>query len=67
MLPDEHVDVILSAHVGTQEAAALNLQNGDMEALLILHTSLGKDQFITIDGTWGQSYIFFPCGAHRAF
>ena len=58
VLPAEHVDVVLSVNVGEREAAVLNVGNAQLESLLVLHTSLGKDHFITVDGTWGQSHLF---------
>lgn len=54
LLPGEHTDIVLSVNVGDQEAASLNLEDAQMESMLILHTSLGKDHFISVDGTWGQ-------------
>ncbi|KAI0696327.1 Endonuclease/exonuclease/phosphatase [Cytidiella melzeri] len=51
----EHIEVVLSVDIGNSEAAVLNLEDAAMEALLILHTSLGKDHFVAISGLWERT------------
>ncbi|KAI0340269.1 DNase I-like protein [Trametopsis cervina] len=55
VLPGEHVDIVLSVDIQKSEAAVLNLEDAQLEALLILHTSLGKDHFITVNGLWERT------------
>jgi inositol polyphosphate 5-phosphatase INPP5B/F len=59
------VDVTLSVEVRSREAAVLNLQDAQLDSLLILHTSLGKDHFIAINGLWGKKLID-PCVARAS-
>ncbi|KAI0088373.1 Endonuclease/exonuclease/phosphatase [Irpex rosettiformis] len=51
----EHVDIILSVDVCDSEAATLNREDAQLDCLLILHTSLGKDHFVAVSGIWERT------------
>lgn len=49
----------MSVDIRNPEAAVLNREDAQLDCLLILHTSLGKDHFVAVSGIWGklwQSY-----------
>lgn len=48
--------IILSAYVDNNSAGKLNLAPPKLEFTLILHTALGKDDFITISGNYRTSF-----------
>ena len=53
------MEVKLSVDIRDPEAAVLNREDAQLDCLLILHTSLGKDHFVSVNGTWGKLSRFF--------
>ena len=53
------MEVKLSVDIRDPEAAVLNRVDTQLDCLLILHTSLGKDHFVSVNGTWGKLSRFF--------
>ncbi|KAF8961879.1 DNase I-like protein [Flammula alnicola] len=52
LLPDEVMDITLSAYVDNNIASILNLRPKDLSGTLILHTVMGKDHFISVSGEY---------------
>ncbi|KAF8128623.1 DNase I-like protein [Boletus edulis] len=50
--PDETMTILLSAYVDNDSAAKLNVGLAMFECTLILHTALGKDDFISVSGCY---------------
>ena len=61
MRPNEHADIVLSVHISDEIAATFNQKDVPIDALLILHTSLGKDHFISVCGQWGTLVTIPSC------
>ncbi|KAF8558670.1 DNase I-like protein [Imleria badia] len=50
--PRETTTILLSAYVNNDSAASLNQGPSTLESTLILHTALGKDDFIAVSGNY---------------
>ncbi|KAK7021890.1 hypothetical protein VNI00_017179 [Paramarasmius palmivorus] len=48
LLPNEAIEIVLSAFVDDNSAAQLNLEPPNLDCTLILHTLMGKDHFISV-------------------
>ncbi|KAJ7206536.1 DNase I-like protein [Mycena pura] len=48
LLPDELVQITLTACIGNDSAARLNVDHKELNCTLILHTVMGKDHFIAV-------------------
>lgn len=48
--------IILSAYIKDDSAAKLNVGSSTLECTLILHTALGKDDFIAVSGNYRTSF-----------
>ncbi|KAJ3485089.1 hypothetical protein NLI96_g5200 [Meripilus lineatus] len=60
VLPGESLSVTLSILVDNAVATRLNAGSGRMEDTLILHTSLGKDYFISVSGQYQRTCFATP-------
>ncbi|KAH0831235.1 DNase I-like protein [Lanmaoa asiatica] len=50
--PRETTNILLSAYVDNDSAAKLNLGSSIIECTLIIHTALGKDDFLAVSGSY---------------
>ncbi|KAJ7507015.1 DNase I-like protein [Mycena galericulata] len=48
LLPDELVQITLTAYIDNASAARLNIDHKELDCTLILHTVMGKDHFIAV-------------------
>lgn len=55
LLPHETAIINFTAYINNSTASVLNLTSKNLEAILILHTVLGQDSFITVSGEYRQS------------
>jgi hypothetical protein len=58
LLPEEERTLRLTILVSRSTAAPLNLRMQKLSTLLIVHTLLGQDHFLSVDGEYGA--IDFP-------
>ncbi|KAG9308328.1 DNase I-like protein [Chiua virens] len=52
MRPREKTTIVLSAYVDDDSAAKLNLGSPKLDSTLIVHTALGKDDFVAVSGNY---------------
>lgn len=58
MRPGSHEELAVYATVDARLASELNLKGTALEATLVLHTSLGKDNFLVVTAEYGEQLIF---------
>lgn len=54
MRPGSHEDLTFSVSVDSRVAGQLNVGDPRLEATLVLHTALGKDNFVVVTGEYGE-------------
>ena len=52
LLPNETIQITVRAYIDNSMALILNQGPRDLSATLILHTVLGKDNFISVSGEY---------------
>lgn len=65
MEPGATVDISLVAYVDNSEAASLNRKSLRLDDTLILHTVLGKDHFISVEGQYGVCFLAHGCSCFK--
>jgi inositol polyphosphate 5-phosphatase INPP5B/F len=54
LLPGDKASINFTAYVDSNSASKLNLVSLHIEYTLILHTALGQDYFITVNGEYRE-------------
>ncbi|KAJ3779009.1 DNase I-like protein [Lentinula raphanica] len=60
LLPNERIEILLTAFVNNKTASRLNLGPRDLNCTLVIHTLMGKDHFIEI-----QAKYQYTCFANK--
>jgi hypothetical protein len=66
LLPEEERTLRLTILVSSTTAAPLNLRIQKLSTLLIVHTLLGQDHFLSVHGEYGAT-VFLPCPLGHIF